>query len=125
MTGPLEQRYGPRAVESLNDIVSFAEDARVLMSRGKAAYDEDVLLRRAGEAIIHRLGEAVSRLPDDLRTNHPRVNWRGMRAMGNLVAHVYHDIDHHLVWNALADSLPADLAEIRGLLGEELDEPDG
>jgi hypothetical protein len=38
--------------------------AREVTSRTRAAYDADVTLRLAGEAIVARVGEAVNRLQD-------------------------------------------------------------
>lgn len=71
----------------------------------------------AAEAILHKIGEAVFRLPNDLTTAHPEVRWRRMRATRNLVAHRYEQVDYGLLWDALANDLPRDAERIRGLLG--------
>lgn len=107
---------GQRDQQALGDLVEFAETGARLIARGRKAYDEDEMLRLAAESVIHRLGEAVSRLGDDVVAANPQVQWRGMKAMRNVVAHEYGAIDYNLVWNSLADHLPNDAAQVRKIL---------
>lgn len=102
--------------QTLHDLVEFAETGARLVARGREAYDNDEMLRLAAESVIHRLGEAVNRLSDDVTIAYPQVQWRGMKAMRNVVAHEYGAIDHNLVWNSLADHLPKDAAEVQRIL---------
>ena len=52
-----------------------------LVARGKESYDADQALQLAAEAITHRIGEAVARLPEDFLANHPDLEWRNMKGM--------------------------------------------
>ncbi len=110
---PLSQRDRHR----LEDLVESAETGARLIARGRKAYDEDEMLRLAAESVIHRLGEAVNRLSDEVIAANPQVQWRGMKGMRNVVAHEYGAIDHNLVWNSLANHLPGDAAEVQKILG--------
>ena len=105
-----------RDCQTLHELVEFAETAARLVARGRRAYDEDEMLRLASESIVHRVGEAVNRLSDDVMTENPQVQWRGMKGMRNVVAHAYGVIDHNLVWNSLANHLPKDVVEVRKIL---------
>ncbi|WP_460462213.1 HepT-like ribonuclease domain-containing protein [Arthrobacter pigmenti] len=67
--------------------MAFSETASRLVARGKAAYDQDEALRLAAEAILHKIGEAVSRLPDEFMKAHPEVPWHAMEATRNLMTH--------------------------------------
>lgn len=91
---------------TLADISEFLAKARRLVAKGKAAYDAEETLQLAAEAIMHRLGEAVGRLPDSYRDEHPDVAWRKIRGMRNIVAHDYDRVDPALLWAALAKDLP-------------------
>ncbi len=102
--------------QTLGDLVEFAETGARLIARGRKAYDEDEMLRLAAESVIHRLGEAVSRLSDDVVAANPQVRWRGIKGVRNVVAHECAAIDHNLVWNSLADPLPNDAAEVQRIL---------
>lgn len=114
----LEERYGEIAVMTLEDIVDFTEQAERLVARGRKEYDSEEFLRLAAEAVIHRIGEAISRLPDELIEDHPDVAWRPMRGTRNIVSHNYNAINHDVLWRGLSENLPADAARIRAMLGD-------
>ena len=89
-----------------------------LTSRGRRAYNEDEVVRLAAEAVVHRIGEAVGRLPATLTDAHPEVEWRKIRAMRNVVAHDYGRIDHDIVWAALVRRVPHLRACVDAILRE-------
>jgi uncharacterized protein with HEPN domain len=95
-----------RLARTLQDLADFIDMAREVISRTRAAYDADITLRLAGEAIISRVGEAVSRLPETFKQAHPQVPWRSIRGARNLTSHEYHRIDHHIIWQTLDRDLP-------------------
>jgi len=49
----------------LDEIEDAAGAAAELVGRGREAWDEDRLLRLAGEAVIGRIADAANRLPDE------------------------------------------------------------
>ncbi|MBZ5734436.1 DUF86 domain-containing protein [Nocardioides sp. TRM66260-LWL] len=116
MSGPQDAAVDEGARRVLEDFLGFASMADRLVARGREAYDGDEMLRLAAEAIVVRIGEAVSRLGDEVVERHPRVRWRPMRGMRNLVAHEYGAVDHGILWNALERDLPREAAEIRRIL---------
>ena len=75
-------------------------------SRTPAAFDAGITLRLAGEAIVSRVGEAVSRLPESFRQAHPQLPWQSIRGATNLTSQEYHRIDHHILWQTLDRDLP-------------------
>lgn len=115
VTGPDDQSAEERLARTLRDLQQFAGMAARLVDRGRAAYDEDEALRLAAEAILHKIGEAAGRLPDEFVTAHPEVPWRRMRAARNLVAHKDEQVDHGLIWNAFVHDLPRNAERIQHL----------
>ena len=105
-----------RTEQTLRDILGFAAMASRLIARGRPAFDSDEVLRLAAEAILHKIAEAVARLPDDFVSMHPDVPWRRMRAARNLVAHLYEQVDYGLIWDAFAQDLPRDADRIGHIL---------
>ena len=103
---------------TLRDVLAFADAAARLVERGKPAYDTDETLQLAAEAILHKIGEAVGRLPDRFQAIHPDVAWRSMKATRNVVAHAYDRVDYEIVWRALAYDLPTEAARIRHIAAE-------
>lgn len=112
MTGAAERRI----VFALNDLIRFSDTASRLVARGKSAYESDEAVRLAAEAILHKIGEAVSRLPEDFIVAYPNVAWRSMKATRNIVAHEYEQVDYDIIWNALAHRLPVEADRIRAIL---------
>lgn len=107
-----------RTARTLTDLLAFTAMAERLVQRGRGAYDTDETLRLAAEAILHKLGEAVSRLPERFIDEHPAVPWRAMRATRNIVAHQHEQVDYYIIWNALAHRLPKHVDQIRSLLAD-------
>lgn len=112
----VSQTYGDRAATALADIVEFTAMAARLVDRRRSAYDEDETLRLVAEAITHRIGAAVARLPDDFVSDHPAIEWRKIKGMRNIVAHDYARVDHELVWVALASKMPEVAAYVCAVL---------
>jgi uncharacterized protein with HEPN domain len=89
-----------RLKRTLQDLAEFIEMAEVVTSRTRAAYDADITLRLAGEAIVIRVGEAVGRLPENFREMYPDIPWRSIKGARNLTSHNYHHIDSGVIWRA-------------------------
>jgi uncharacterized protein with HEPN domain len=53
-----------------------------------------------GERLAEVLGEAVKRLPDDLRNRHPRVPWKKIAGTRDYIAHGYDSVDYDVIWRA-------------------------
>jgi uncharacterized protein with HEPN domain len=109
---------GERIERSLKDFLAFAGSAERLVARGRQRYDEDEMLPLAAEAILHKIGEVIARLPDEFTASHPSVRWRVMKGTRNVIAHQYEIVDPGLVWSALEKSLPIEVVEIRRILDE-------
>lgn len=97
----------------LDDIEDAAEAAAELAGRGRESWDEDRLLRLAGEAVIGRLADAANRLPDEVKEAVPDVPWDDILNIRILVDHVYHRVDYDSLWETLATDVPDLLARLR------------
>ena len=56
------------------------------------------------------IGEASSRLPEDVRDLYSRVPWRIMTDMRNILIHNYDDTDLKIVWRTVVDDIPSLIA---------------
>lgn len=113
-----QRRLTDNETRTLKDILAFSAVAARLVERGREAYDSDEMLPLAAEAILIKIGEAVSRLPEAVIAASPHVRWRSMRGMRNLLAHDYEAIDPNIIWNTLARELPVDAVAIRAVVGD-------
>jgi len=112
--------HSGRTQRALADMLWFAaEIEEYVTARGEQNFYTDRPTQLVAEALLHRLGEAVSRLDRDSPTfiqDHPEIEWAKIKAMPNIVAHEYGFIDHRIFWRALSVSLPQDVAAIRRLV---------
>lgn len=55
---------------------------------------------------LELIGEAATRLPDDVRANHPEIPWRMIIATRNRLIHGYLGIDDDTLWSIIRDDVP-------------------
>jgi len=75
------------------------------------ATDEGLFLKSEilPAAVLHHLtviGEAISRLPVDLRERPPQVRWRQIIAMRHRIVHAYFDLNWQMLWDAATGDIP-------------------
>jgi uncharacterized protein with HEPN domain len=69
-------------------------------------FTKDLLLRLAVERSFEIICEASRRIPDNVKAQHPEIDWRGMIDFGNRLRHAYHRIDPNLLWQIAKRDLP-------------------
>jgi uncharacterized protein with HEPN domain len=72
--------------------------------------------RAAFERVMEVLGEAAKRLPPELISRYPAVDWRGIAGMQDRVSHGYNAIDYDVLWRAVEKRVPSLLATIERML---------
>ena len=116
-----EWRTDRFARATLADMLDFARMAADVVARGRQAYEDDITLRLAAEAICSRMGEAVARLTrtsPSLLVDYSDVDWAAIKGMRDVVAHQYGSLDHNIIWNALAVEFPVDAGRFQAMLSE-------
>lgn len=71
------------------------------------------------DAVIRNLeviGEAVKKVPEDIRQMDPKVDWRNIAALRDILIHEYFGVDNEIVWDIIRHKLPALKNEISDLL---------
>ncbi len=89
-----------RYVEGL-DQVRWSQDERT----------QDAVLRN-----LEVIGEAVKRLPGDLRQQAPDIPWQDIAGLRDILIHEYEGVDFAIVWDIAVNEVPALHQAVSGLL---------
>lgn len=73
---------------------------------------------RAAAYEIGVIGEAVGRLPVDLRAGRPALPWAKMQGMRNVVVHEYFRVDPEILWHTITEDLPPLIPLLQQMLRE-------
>jgi uncharacterized protein with HEPN domain len=103
----------------LLDIVSSIQDIeQFIAGMDFEAFERD---RKTVNAVIRSLevmGEAVKKIPPNLRERFPSIPWKYMAGMRDKLVHEYHGVDLEIIWAVITQEIPP----LRDLFLEMLNE---
>jgi uncharacterized protein with HEPN domain len=62
---------------------------------------QDAVLRR-----LEIIGEAAKRIPETVRQKHPRIPWRKVAGLRDVIIHGYAGVNMKRVWTVIIENLP-------------------
>lgn len=98
-------------LEAIHKIEQYVHD-----ESGQIASQESELVE---VWIVHHLqiiGEAASRISNELREKYPEVAWGGMIGMRHVLVHGYFETDTEIVWKVVQNDLPTLKVQIQKIL---------
>ena len=107
----------------LKDILSACQKIEAMVAAtSEASFLNDEIMPAA---VLHHLtviGEAISRLSDELKDHHPEVPWRQIIAVRHRIVHAYFDLDWQILWDATIDDIPELRRQVLNILTTEFPE---
>ncbi len=86
------------------------------------SFEEFSADRRRRDAVIRNfqvIGEAIKKLPDDLKERYPDTDWKKIAGFRDVITHVYFGIKYTILWDNATNKLPGLKKEIRHILKNE------
>src|SRR5580693_6977342 len=103
----MQSMLSDRERSVLRDMLHHIELAeRFVQGFDLESFGRDELHLYAATRCLEIISEASRRLPDELKTRHPSIEWRNMAIAGNIYRHEYEDVAARRVWLTLTVSLP-------------------
>ena len=91
----------------INDIIqqiNFIEEFVVEMN-----IEEFIKDKKTQFAVIRCLevvGEAVSKIPEEIKSEYPEIPWITIKNMRNRLIHGYFDLNIKIIWNTIEKDIP-------------------
>jgi len=92
---------------TLRQIIEYVGHAQALCAgRTVEQLEADWEKAFAFERVMEVLGEAVKRLPEELRQRYSQVPWKLVAGMRDKISHGYDSVDYQTLWDAVQNDLP-------------------
>jgi uncharacterized protein with HEPN domain len=104
----------------LEDIVTACE--KIDRYSSGMNFDQFKADDRTYDAVIRNLeiiGEAARNISLDVREQYPAIEWRGVSAFRNILAHQYFAIKDEIVWDVVCNKIPLLNEQIQEILKAE------
>ena len=99
----------------LRDFLQELTDVADFTTEGRAAFMNDIRTQKAVIRSYEVIGEIAKRLPPELSTANPQIDWRKLTMFRDFLAHNYEMVVLRNVWAAVED-LPRLRAQVEALL---------
>jgi len=101
-------------VMDISDAINKIEDFMHGMT-----LDQFIADTKTAYAVIRALeiiGEAAKKIPEEIKTQFPKIPWRQMAGMRDKLLHEYFGVDIRVVWRTVKEDLPRLKANLKPLI---------
>ena len=91
---------------------------KMASGRNRQDLTSDSMLAMALTRCLEVLGEAASKLSDEVRLRFPGIPFAKMISMRNRLIHAYFDVDLDIVWTTVSEDLPSLLPVLESVLAQ-------
>lgn len=91
-------------------MIKYCDDISLLMNQYGGSfqkYIEDISFQYSCGMCLIQIGELAGKISENTAKSAPDIAWKAIKAMRNVHAHDYGNIDHSIVWDTLKNDIPA------------------
>jgi uncharacterized protein with HEPN domain len=104
-------------IEDILECISLIEKS--FKDLNKEDFKEDRDIQDATIRRIEVIGEAVKNIPENFRKKYPKIEWKKIAGLRDILIHAYFGINLERVWDIVKYDLPELKREIKFILKSE------
>lgn len=97
---------------------ALAEIAQFVSGMDEKTFYKDAKTQKAVVRDLEIIGEAAKNVPDEFKTGHPQLEWKGIIGMRDVIVHQYFGLNLRRVWRVIASDLPKLTAQVKQILAD-------
>lgn len=86
--------------DAIDEIENYIDDVDF------SDFEVNSMMKNASIRQLEIIGEASSRISNELKSEYPLINWKDIIGFRNIIIHQYFGIDEKIVWDILKYDLP-------------------
>ena len=94
----------------IQKIIDYCNKINMLIQRFGPNYETfiaDIAFQMSCGMCVIQIGELTTRLTDNFKNLHSEIAWNEIKALRNIHAHDYDNVDFEITWEILTEDIPA------------------